>query len=374
VKKLWAVAIKELRQATRDPLSLGLLLGLPAALLLLYGFALNFDVKHIALAVQDRDRSAASRDLVASFVNSNYFDLVADLPAGADLARLTERRQAKAILVIPEGFSRELEAGRVSPVQLVVDGADAQTATTILGYASAIAAESNVRILREALGPVRGASLPGIAYESRVWFNPELQSTQFLIPGLIGFILMLTAVIATALSMVRERERGTMEQLQVTSLRPVQLIAGKLLPYLGVSLMATAIILVTAQFVFGVRVQGPLLDLFAVTLLFLVGALAWGLLVSTVATSQAEAFQFGALSAMIPAIFLSGFIFPLRSLPPVLEAISYAFPTRYFLVVVRGIVLKGAGLGPFLDQVGFLALYAVVVTAIAAVRLSRREG
>jgi len=374
VKKIWAVAVKELRQAARDPLSLTLLLILPAALLLLYGFALNFDVHHVALALQDRDKSVESRELAAAFVRSTYFELVADLPQGADIEELTRRREAKAVLVIPEGFGSDVRAGRRAVLQFLLDGADAQTATTALGYAQGIVAGRNALLLREALGSGPAARPPQIVYEPRVWYNPDLESTQFLVPGLIGFILMLTAVIATALSLVRERERGTMEQLRISALRPAQLVLGKLLPYLGISLAATAIILGAARLVFGVRVHGAPLDLFLATLLYLIGALAWGLLVSTAADTQAMAFQIGVLSSMLPAIFLSGFIFPLRSLPLPLQAISYIVPARYYLVVLRGIVLKGASLGPYLDQMAFLAAYALLVGAVAWMRLARKEA
>ena len=374
MKKIWAVAVKELRQAARDPLSLTLLLLLPAALLLLYGFALNFDVRHVALGLQDRDKTAESRDLVAAFVNSTYFDIARDLPSGTDLQGVLERREAKAILVIPEGFGADLDAGRTAPLQLLLDGADAQTSTTVMGYVQGIVADRNVRLLGQALGPTRTEALPGIAYEPRVWYNPDLRSTEFLVPGLIGFILMLTAVVATALSLVRERERGTMEQLRVTALRPVQLVVGKLVPYLGISLAATAIILGAAQVVFGVTIQGSIRDLFFSTLIYLVGALGWGLFVSTIARNQAMAFQIGVLSSMLPAIFLSGFIFPLRMLPLPLRILSYAVPARYYLVVLRGVVLKGATLAPYFDQMVFLTVFAVVVMGIAWIRLLKQEA
>jgi ABC-2 type transport system permease protein len=371
VRKILAVAVKELHQAARDPLSLTLLLVLPAALLLLYGFALNFDVRHVALGVQDRDKTAASRELVASFVNSTYFDVSRVLPSGSDFHAAFERRVAKAILVIPEGFGAAIAAGRRAPLQLLLDGTDAQTSTTVLGYAQGIVADRNVRLLQGTQGTEPAA---GVSYEPRVWYNPELRSTEFLVPGLIGFILMLTAVVATALSLVRERERGTMEQLRVTELRPIQLVLGKLLPYLAISLAATAIILGAAQLVFGVTIQGALRDVFVATLIYLIGALGWGLLVSTVSDNQAMAFQIGVLSSMLPAIFLSGFIFPLHMLPLPLRILSHAVPARYFLVVLRGVVLKGATLAPYLDQMLFLVIFAVVVTGIAWVRLLRQEA
>jgi len=377
LRKVWAIALKELRQAARDPLSLAMLLGLPTMMLLLYGYAINFDVRHVGLALEDRDKSAASRDLVASFVNSTYFDLVADLPAGASLERLTERRIAKAVLVIPEGYSRSLAAGRRTEVQLVVDGADANTASTILGYASTLVLSANVSLL---LATPAGATLepPGIDYEPRVWFNPDLKSTQFLVPGLIGFILMLTAVLSTALSVVREKERGTMEQLRVTSLRPGELIIGKTLPYLGISLAATVIILLSARFLFGVRVQGSYLDLFLATLVYLVGALGFGLLVSSIADTQAMAFQVGVVTSMLPALFLSGFIFPIRSMPPLVQGLTYLVPNRYFLVILRGVILKGAPLSTYAGaprrDLLLLCLYGAVVFGIAYVRLTRKEA
>jgi ABC-2 type transport system permease protein len=364
LKKVGSVAWKELLQSSRDPLSLGMLLGVPCMMLLLYGYAVNFDVRHVALAVQDHDKSAASRELIASFVNSTYFDLVADLPAGADLEGVTERRQARAILVIPQGTARDLAAGETVGLQLILDGVDSNTATTVLGYASALVAAAN------AGGRVQ---ITPIDFDPRVWYNPELKSTRFLVPGLIGFILMLTAVLSTAISVVREKERGTMEQLRVTSLKPGELILGKTLPYLGISLIATVLILAAARFLFGIAVSGPYLHLFAATLVYLIGALGLGLLVSSVADTQAVAFQAGALVSMLPAIFLSGFIFPIRSMPRALQIITYAVPARYFNVVLRGVILKGAGLESYPRDMAFLVVYALAVLGLAYLRISKKE-
>jgi ABC-2 type transport system permease protein len=373
VRKTLAVAIKELRQVARDPLSLGMLLGIPGFMLLLYGYAVNFDVRHVALAVQDLDKSAASRDLVASFVNSTYFDLVAAVPAGEDLERLTERRVASAVLVVPEDFGRTLAAGRTARVQFLIDGSDATTATTVLGYATQIVASGNVTLARTALARAGRVDIEPIAYQPRVWYNPELRSTQFLVPGLAGFILMLTAVLSTALSVVREKERGTMEQLRVTSLDPLELIVGKTLPYLGISLMATVIILLAARLLFGVAVRGSYVQLFAATLVYLVGALGYGLLVSSFSESQAMAFQVGALTSMLPAIFLSGFIFPIRVMPLPLRVVTYIVPARYYLIILRGIILKGAGLDSYPADLLFLLAFAALVIGVAWVRLVRRE-
>ncbi|MBI2838446.1 MAG: ABC transporter permease [Acidobacteria bacterium] len=374
MRKTWAVALKEIRQAMRDPLSLTMLLGVPTFMLLLYGYALNFDVRHVALAVQDLDRSAASRRLVASFVNSTYFDQTATPAAGEDLERYLQSGLAKAILVIPADFSAEVARGDRAQVQLILDGSDANTATTVLGYASALVADANVTMLESSLRAANLGAPPVIDYQPRVWYNPELRSTHFLVPGLIGFILMLTAVLSTALSVVREKERGTMEQLRVAPLRPAQLIVGKSLPFLIISLMATVMILVAARLLFGVVIMGPHLHLFFATLLYLIGALGFGLLISTLANTQAWAFQVGITTSMLPALLLSGFIFPIAGMPRVLQWITYAVPARYYLVVLRGIILKGAGLAPFGTQMMFLGIYAIIVLTIASVRLSRREA
>jgi ABC-2 type transport system permease protein len=373
VRKTFAVAIKELRQVARDPLSLTMLLGVPGLMLLMYGYAVNFDVRHVALAVQDRDHSQASRDLVASFVNSTYFDFAADVPVGADFERVTEERVARAILVIPEDYSRSLAAGRTASVQMLLDGADAGTATTVLGYAEQLIAQENVAIRAELLRRSGPVELTPVDYQPRVWYNPELRSTQFLVPGLAGFILMLTAVLSTALSVVREKERGTMEQLRITDLRIIELLVGKTLPYLGISLMATVIILAAARFLFGVAVRGPYLDLFAITLVYLIGALGFGLFVSSISDSQAMAFQVGTLTSMLPAIFLSGFIFPIRNMPLPLQAVTYIVPARYYLVILRGIILKGAGLRSYPVDVLYLIGFATVVLGLSYMRLVVRE-
>lgn len=374
MKRLRAVVVKELRQVRRDPFSLAMLIGLPAFMLVLYGFALNFDVRHVRLAVQDLDRGAASRELVASFTHSTYFDLVATPDAGADLDALLERRAARAVLVIPAGYGRHLDAGRSAPVQLLLDGADSTTATTVLGYARALVAEQNLAIQAATLrrAGVRARSV--LDLEPRVLFNPELQSTQFLVPGLIGFLLMLTAVLSTALSVVREKERGTMEQLRVAPLRTWELIVGKTLPYLGISLVATFIILLAARALFGVVIRGPYLDLLGAVLLYLFGALGFGLFISTVANTQLLAFQAGLISSLLPAILLSGFIFQIRVMPAWLQLVTYLVPARYFLVILRGIILKGEGLATYWPQVGALVLYALAVVALASARLARREA
>ena len=374
MRRLRAVVVKELRQIRRDPYSLLMLIALPAFMLVLYGFALNFDVRHVRLAVLDRDLSSASRELVAAFTHSTYFDLVATPLPGDDLEALFERRMARAVLVIPEGYGRDLAKGRVAPVQMLLDGADSQTAQTVLGYARALVSAENAALREDALAGAGRRAEAVLAVEPRILFNPELESTQFLVPGLIGFLLMLTAVLATALSVVREKERGTMEQLRVAPLRTSELILGKTLPYLGISLVATLVILLAARVLFGVEIRGPHVDLLVAVLLYLFGALAFGLLVSTIASTQAFAFQVGLIASMLPAILLSGFIFEIRMMPAWLQAITYLVPARYFLVILRGIMLKGEGLATYWPQVVALVLYGLGTVALASARLARRQA
>jgi ABC-2 type transport system permease protein len=374
VRRLLAVVVKEVRQIRRDPFSLLMLIALPAFMLVLYGFALNFDVRHVRLAVQDRDKSAASRDLVSAFVHSTYFDLVATPEAGSDLDRLTETHVVRAILVIPEGYGDALGAGRSASVQMLLDGADSTTAATVLGYARALAAEVNGALVAEALVPVGLRPFPPLSFEPRVLFNPELQSTEFLVPGLIGFLLMLTAVLSTALSVVREKERGTMEQLRVAPLRTWELVIGKTIPYLALSLLATGIILLAARLLFGVQIRGSYLDLLVAVLLYLFGALGFGLLISTIANTQALAFQAGLITSMLPAMLLSGFIFQIRIMPGWLQVVTYLVPARYFLVILRGIILKGEGILTYWDSVLALVIFGVAVVSLASVRLTRREA
>ncbi len=376
MRRTWAIAIKEIMQISRDPITLIMLVGAPMLMLVMYGYALNFDVEDVALAVQDRDLSSESRKLIDALIGSNRFELVATLPPGSDIEPLLERGDATAVLIIPEGFGSRLARGETSEAQLLIDGVDSNTATTVLGYVNGIAAGINAGRIRallkvEGMEHVLGAA---INYQPRVWYNPEMVSSMFLVPGLIAFLLMFTAVLSTALSVVREKERGTLEQLRVKPLGTSHILLGKLLPYLAISLVAVGLILVAARVLFGVEVRGPYPDLFWATILFLIGALGWGLLISPISDSQSVAFQIGVLTALLPTLLLSGFIFPIRHMPEPLQVISHVVPARYYLVILRGIIVKGSDLSPFWDQMAYMAIYAFIVLALASVRFMRQEG
>lgn len=371
MRKILAIARKEMRQVLRDVPTLLIVLLVPLFLLWLYGYALNFDIRHVPLAVQDRDATPESREIVAAFVNSGYFDQVASVYGDAEIRRLLDLNVARLVLVVPEGVGRDLRNGRDARVQVLINGDNANTATTAMGYAVAIVRGVSANLRVERMGPA--AAAPPVAAEPRVWFNPELQSTLFLVPGLIGFIAMITAVIQTALSVVREKERATMEQIRMAPISTPQYVIGKVLPYLALSFVSATAVLLAAMALFDMPMRGSWGLLLVVTLVFVAGALALGLFVSTLADSQQVAFQIALLASFLPTFILSGFVFPIASMPGVVQAFTYIVPARYYLVALRGIALKGVGLEYVWPQIAALLIFTAVVMALAAVRL-RREA
>lgn len=368
--KVRAVATKEMRQILRDRRSLLILLFVPAFFLLIYGYALNFDLRDIRLAVLDNDRSAASRELISAFVNSGYFDLVADVTDTDEIDALIDRSEVRVALVVPAGFGNDVRTGRRTSVQVIVDGDNANSATTVVGYALGLVRSASAQWEVEArAGSRRG---PLLTLEPRVWYNPELRSTLFLVPGLIAYIAMLTAVVSTSLSIVREKETGTMEQVRMAPIGPLPYVLGKTLPFFVISLLSAMGIVAVAMLLFDLPMRGSWLVLLGAVSLFLVGALGFGLLISTVAETQQVAFQLALLTSFLPTLMLSGFIFPISSMPPFLQLVTYAVPARYFLIALRGIVLKGVGPALFWEQLVALALFAVLILGLASLRLRRQ--
>ncbi len=369
MRRALAVCRKELRQIARDRRTLMILLFVPAFFLLLFGYALNFDIRHVTLAVEDRDGTPESRAVVSAFINSGYFDLAASVHAPRETERLLDLGRATAALVIPDGFARGLRAGRVPPVQVIISGENANTAATVLGYAGSI-----LRTAGAALSPGSRPPPARLTAEPRIWYNPELRSTLFLVPGLIAYIAMITAVASTALSIVREKEAGTMEQIRMAPMSTTAFVIGKTLPYFLIALASAALIIGASMLLFGLPMRGDWLALLAALSLFLAGALATGLLISTASDTQQVAFQLALLVSFLPTIMLSGFIFPISSMPEALQAVTRLVPARYFLVALRGIVLKGTPLSHLLPQVGALALYATVMLALSSLRLARESS
>ena len=373
-RRLLTIIKKEFRHIRRDKRVLAVLTLVPAGLLLLNGYALNFDVTNIRTAVVDLEKSSGSREFINSFVTSGYFQYVRDLQTSTEATRLIDDGEVRMVLVIPPDFSKRLLANEEVAVQILVDGMDASRATTVVAYAQAVTLQYTQKIILTSVARVgRGNYIP-IQYEGRIWYNPELKSARFLVPGLIGFILAITAVIATSLSIVREKERNTVEQINVSPVHSLEFILGKLIPYALISLVAAALVLLTAYVLFGVVIKGSILDLFGATLLFILAALSIGLLVSAISDSQQVAFQVAAIVSMLPSIIHSGFVFPIRSMPWWLQALSNITPAKFYLVILRSIVLKGVGFAAFWEQVLYLAIFAAVLLSISTLRLRKTIG
>jgi ABC-2 type transport system permease protein len=369
MRKAFAVGLKEFRQIRRDRRTLMILLFIPVFFLLLYGYALNFDIQHVRLAVEDQDYSTESRQLISAFVNSTYFDQVASVTTEREISDLMDRDRIRAALIIPRNFGRDVQRGRPAMVEVLINGDNANTASTVLSYAQSIITSESAKYELTARLRVPGGALVNL--EPRVWYNPDLKSTLFLVPGLLAYIAMITAVVSTALSIVREKERGTIEQVRMAPIGTLPFVVGKSLPYFVISFLAALGVVFASMYLFQLPVRGswPLL-LFAMAL-FLAGALGMGLLISTIADSQQVAFQLALLSSFLPTILLSGFIFPISSMPTALQVVTHIVPARYFLVALRGILLKGVGIAPIAPQLGALVIFTVIVIGLAAIRLRR---
>jgi len=365
---------KEFRQISRDPRTLAVLVFFPVILLVLFGYALNFDVKHIGMAVYDEDKSPQSREFIDTFFHSEYFDQAYYLRSKDEVNSLLDEGKVAAVLVVPYDFSRKLIRGEEASVQILVDGSNANKASTVLGYATGLVQSYSLKIISQAFMRKAGRELVmPIDVRPRVWYNPELKSAKFLVPGLIAFILMISCVISTSMAIVKEKERNTMEQIIVSPVKPLELIIGKTIPYILISLVTAYLILLMGWLLFDVAVKGSQLQLFFITVLYLFVALGTGLLISTVANTQQLAFQLSLLLTMLPTMILSGFIFPIRNMPEAVQLFTYLIPARYFLVAMRGIILKGAGIGAFWPQILYMAVFAFALTGLSWVRMRKKR-
>jgi len=360
-RRVWAVSRKEFLHILRDPLSLGMGIAIPVLLLVIYGYALTMDVDEVPLVVWDQSETPESRELVSGFAASRYFAWQGHVRNYAELERAIDSRQAMAALVIPADFAARLTAGRTAPAQMIVDGSDSNTATIALGYADSVAETYSQAVTLQQALRMQGRSPD----PPRVWFNPELQSRFYIVPGLIAVMMMMIAALLTSLTVAREWERGTMEQLISTPVKGPELILGKLLPYLAVGLLDTVIAVVMGRFVFDVPLRGSILLLFAVATVFLVGGLSLGILVSTITRNQLMASQLAALLTLLPSVLLSGFVFEIRSMPAPIQIITYLIPARYFLNVLRGIYLKGVGLEILAGETLLLVLFSGMMVILA---------
>jgi ABC-2 type transport system permease protein len=361
--RIHALAAKETAHIRRDPRTAVLALGMPVLLLLVFGYGVSFDVDRLPIAVADHDRSAESRAFVREVASSTEFELTRVVRDPTEERRLLRKREVVALIVIPPRFSDDLARDEVE-LQLVVDGIDGNLATSTLNKASAAMSRALPR------SPAAGASLAQL--EVRTLFNPESRSALFLVPGLAAYIVAIVAVLLTALTVAREWELGSMEQLFATPVGRFEIIVGKLLPYLGLGLGSVVLVLGAGFFVFRVPMTGSMVALGLASLLFILGMLAQGLLISVVARNQMVATQAAALSSMLPTLLLSGFIFPIENMPLVLQWLTYAIPARHYIEVLRGSLLRGNELGSLLEPLAALAVFAVVLVAASTARFQRR--
>jgi ABC-2 type transport system permease protein len=377
-RRLWAMMRKEFLHIRRDPRTLYLAIGMPAVLTLLFGYAITMDIVHIPFGVLDQDRTSRSRELVSRFGNTRYFTLRAATRDEAEMRRLLELGKTRLFLVIPPGFARRLERGAQSPVQVLVDGTDSNQGVVALGYARAIAQAATRDLFLE------GAKRAGLAgLEQRMppleprmvaLFNPELKSQVFVVPGLIAVIMMMMGTMLTALTVSREWERGTMEQLLVTPARPLEIVLGKTAPYFALGLLEMVSVILVGMIFFQVPFRGSHILVLGFSSLFLLTALGVGLLISITARSQQLATQLSFLVSMLPSMILSGFMFPVASMPRIIQAITVLVPAKYFITALRGILLKGNGLPDLWGEGLALLLFALAITFLCARRFRTRLG
>jgi len=375
LQRVRAVARKEFLHVRRDPRSLIMGLAIPMLLLFMFGYALTLDVDRVPLVVWDQSATPASREFVERFTASRYFALAGRADNYRAIERAIDERRALMALVVPTGFARDLATGRPVAVQLLVDGSDSNTATIALGYAEFIFAGYARAIRLEELQRRGGQTLhQPLAVEPRVWFNADMLSRNAIVPGLIAVIMMVIAALLTSLTVAREWETGTMEQLIATPLSGPELIIGKLVPYFCIGVFDLILSLLVGRFVFNVPFRGDWPLLLILALLFLVVALSLGILISIAGKSQFVASQFAMVATLLPAFLLSGFVFPIENMPGLLQVLTHVIPARYFVTVLRGIYLKGVGLAVLWGEALFLALFGAVFLAAAMRKFKKKIG
>ena len=366
--RLWALAHKELLHVVRDPQVIYLALGMPLVMLFIFGYAVTFDLDEVRLGVLDQDRTPASRQFLSAMSASGTFRLDRQLESQQQVEGLFRRGEVKGVVVIPAGFARTLARNQTATVQLLMDGADGTTTRIALGYAMGVGQQQTIQLVRQAGG---AAQLP-VDPRVRTWFNPRMRSAIFVVPGLVAVILTMLSVLLSALSVAREWERGSMEQLFTTPVGRLSVVLGKLLPYLGLGVLQFLLVITMGAWLFDVPLRGSLLLLAAVIVLFLICVLGQGLFISTVTRNQQVATQIGAVSAMLPSVLLSGFMFPVENMPWFLQLISHVVPARYMITCLRGILLQGWGVSQLWPSLLGLALLATAVIAATTIKFRRR--
>jgi ABC-2 type transport system permease protein len=364
---------KELRHIVRDARSLALALALPMIMLLLFGYALSLDVDRIPTLVYDADGTPASRAVAREFQGSRFFDVRGFADSYAPLERAIDRNRILMGVAIPRGFGERVASGRRAEVQILLDGSDSNTASIALGYAQTLVRNYALVLRSKVQERMGGGRLePPVDARLRVWYNSSLESKNYVVPGLIAVVLMIIAALLTSLTIAREWEMGTMEQLLSTPLRPAEAVLGKMAAYFVVGVADGVIALLVGLVVFHVPFRGSPWLLMVSGVVFLCGMLFWGIFISAVSRTQAQAYQMGVLSTFLPGFLLSGFVYSIETMPPVIRAITYIVPARYFVTTLKGIFLKGVGLEVLWGELVFLAAFAAVIFLLATRKLRQR--
>lgn len=363
---------KEFIHVIRDPRTLAIMIVQPLVMLILLGYAATTDIRHLSTAVYDADKTPQSRDLVEAYQSSDYFDIVTYVESEDDLRFLMDHDDVRSALIIPPGYGQHMAANERTDVAFLVDGSDPSVARTVFAASQQVGQAVSARTIEKRVGAAFGR-LPGVDVRPRVWYNPDLKSAYFMIPGTIVLILFLFTTLFTSTAIVRERELGTIEQLIVTPIRPIELIIAKVLPYILVSFFIIIEVLTLGVLIFGVPINGSIPLLLGLCSLFLITALGIGIFISSVATTQVEAFMM-TFAILMPTVFLSGFFFPIEAMPWVLQLLSAIIPAKYGMIIVRSIILKGVGLEILRGQVIAILIFTAVIVTLASTRFKKKLG
>lgn len=369
---IYAISKKEFRQLKRDKRLLFVIFFFPVMLLIMFGYSVNFDVKHVKIAVFDQEKSSLSRSFIDFLLQSEYFDLVGTIKSDKEINELLDKKKVQCIINIPKEFSKKYYNNREVKIQYIIDGVDGNTAAIINNYSNLFTLSFNKKISEEFL-VVKGVKIyEPINLESQFWFNPQLNTSKFLVPGLIAMILIVTAVISVTLSLVREKEQGTIEQINVSPINAFELIVGKSIPFVFIALINASFILVASNLLFGSEVKGSLLLLFITTLFFLFASISLGIFISIISDTQQVAFTLATFISLLPSLILSGFIFPIESMPYAIQIITNITPVKFFLKILRAIMLRGVGLEAFWEQLIYLGVFTIILIVLGVVIYKRK--
>lgn len=373
--RIKAIAKKEFKQLLRDSRMLFVIFFFPLFLLIVFGYAISFDVKNIQLAVYDKDQSEVSREFINSLNSSEYFTVNKYLSGDSEIKTILDEKISQAVLVLPENLARDFYSNqREAKIQVLVDGVDGNTASVISKYFQNVTSRFNNKEGIEILESKGINKKLPIDFRPSFWYNPTLETTKFMIPGLISMILIITAVISISLSLVKEKEKGTIEQLNVSSLTAVELLIGKSLPYIFISIIDAVFVLVAGFVLFGITVAGNIFLLSVCTFIFILASISFGVFISVVSDSQQVAFTMATFATLLPSIILSGFIFPIDSMPYLVQILTNITPAKFFIEILRDIILKGVGINIFWDQVVYLVLFIMLFLLLAIIFERKKEA